>query len=187
MKKCFILHLFFPILCLLLQQNIPCSQVVHPWALRSREISWGNWNYSRRSHIWCILPSLFAVLILVTEKSLPVLIVVVCAQSLQSCPTLCHPINCYLQGSSVSGVSPGKNTGMACHFLPQGIFPTQGSNQHLLHLLHPSGFFTTKCHSNNYCNRVRIWNWNIIWSHKGLLWQNVYANCPFYSFKNSLK
>ena len=133
---------FFPILCLLLQQNIPCSQVVHPWALRSREIFWGNWNYSGRSHIWCILHqihvmSLFAVLTLVTEKSLPVLIVAVCAQLLQSCPTLCHPINCYPQGSSVSGVSPGKNTGMACHFLLQGIFPTQGTNQRLLHLLHP--------------------------------------------------
>ena len=28
---------------------------------------------------------------------------------------------------------PGKNTGMNCHFLLQGIFPTQGSNPHLLH------------------------------------------------------
>ena len=31
--------------------------------------------------------------------------------------------------------SPGKNTGVACHFL-QGIFPTQGSNPLLLCLLH---------------------------------------------------
>ena len=28
---------------------------------------------------------------------------------------------------------PGKNTGVGCHFLLQGIFPTQGSNPHLLH------------------------------------------------------
>ena len=28
---------------------------------------------------------------------------------------------------------PGKNTGMGCHFLPQGILPTQGSNLGLLH------------------------------------------------------
>ena len=28
---------------------------------------------------------------------------------------------------------PGKNTGVACHFLLQGIFPTQGSNPCLLH------------------------------------------------------
>ena len=32
--------------------------------------------------------------------------------------------------------SPGKNTGVGCHALLQGIFPTQGSNPHLLHLLH---------------------------------------------------
>ena len=32
--------------------------------------------------------------------------------------------------------SPGKNTGMGCHFLLQRIFPTQGSNLRLLHVLH---------------------------------------------------
>ena len=29
--------------------------------------------------------------------------------------------------------SPGKDTGVGCHALLQGIFPTQGSNLHLLH------------------------------------------------------
>ena len=29
--------------------------------------------------------------------------------------------------------SPGRNTGVGCHFLLQGIFPTQGSNVGLLH------------------------------------------------------
>ena len=29
--------------------------------------------------------------------------------------------------------SPGKSTGVGCHFLLQGIFLTQGSNSHLLH------------------------------------------------------
>ena len=28
---------------------------------------------------------------------------------------------------------PGKNTGVGCHFLLQGIFLTQGLNPHLLH------------------------------------------------------
>ena len=32
--------------------------------------------------------------------------------------------------------SPGKNTGVGCHFLFQGNLPTQGSNLSLLHLLH---------------------------------------------------
>ena len=31
---------------------------------------------------------------------------------------------------------PGKNTGVGCHFLLQGIFQTQGSNPYLLHLPH---------------------------------------------------
>ena len=51
----------------------------------------------------------------------------------QSCPTLCDPMNCSLPGSSVLGDSPGKNTGVGCHALLQGIFPTQGSNPGLLH------------------------------------------------------
>ena len=37
-------------------------------------------------------------------------------------------------GSSVH--SPGRNTGVCCHALPQGIFLTWGSNLHLLCLLH---------------------------------------------------
>ena len=32
--------------------------------------------------------------------------------------------------------SPGKNTGVGCHALLQGTFPTQGWNPCLLHLLH---------------------------------------------------
>ena len=53
------------------------------------------------------------------------------AQSLQSCPTLCDPMNCSPPGSSVRGDSPGKNTGVGCHALLQGIFPTQGLNPDL--------------------------------------------------------
>ena len=37
---------------------------------------------------------------------------------------------------SVHGDSPGKNTGVGCHTLLQGIFPTQELNLRLLHLLH---------------------------------------------------
>ena len=36
------------------------------------------------------------------------------------------PMDCGLPGSSVHGDSPGKNTGVDCHALLQGIFPTQG-------------------------------------------------------------
>ena len=54
----------------------------------------------------------------------------------QSCLTLCNPMDCSPPGSSVHGHSPGKNTGVGCHFLLRGIFPTQESNPHLLHLLY---------------------------------------------------
>ena len=40
--------------------------------------------------------------------------------------------------------SPGKNPGVGCHTLLQGIFLTQGSNPSLLHLLHCSRFFTAE-------------------------------------------
>ena len=50
----------------------------------------------------------------------------------QLCPTLGGPMDCSLPGSSVHGDSPGKNTGVDCHALLQGIFPTQGSNPGLL-------------------------------------------------------
>ena len=46
----------------------------------------------------------------------------------QSCPTRWDLIDCSPPGSSVRGDSPGKNTGVGCHALLQGIFPTQGSN-----------------------------------------------------------
>ena len=50
--------------------------------------------------------------------------------------TLCDPIDCSPPGSLVHGDSPGKSTRMGCHALLQGIFPTQGSNLHLLCLLY---------------------------------------------------
>jgi len=59
-----------------------------------------------------------------------------CAKSLQPCPTLYNYTDCCLPGYTVFGDSPGKNTGIGCHALLQGIFPAQGSNQHLLCLLH---------------------------------------------------
>ena len=69
-----------------------------------------------------------------------------CAQSLQSCPTLCEHVDGSPPGSSVHGDSPGKNPGVGCRVLLQGIFLTQGSKLRLLHLLHCNAgeFFTTR-------------------------------------------
>ena len=51
----------------------------------------------------------------------------------QSCLTLCNLMDCSPPGSSVHGNSPGKNTGVGCYALLQGIFSTQGLNPGLLH------------------------------------------------------
>ena len=50
----------------------------------------------------------------------------------KSCPTLATPWTIALQ-VLCPWDSPGKNTGVGCHFLLQGIFPTQGLNPGLLH------------------------------------------------------
>ena len=65
------------------------------------------------------------------------------AKSLQSCLTRCNPRDRSWSGSRPCD-SPGKNTGVGCHFLLQGIFQTQGSNPYLLSSPELAGrFFTT--------------------------------------------
>ena len=44
---------------------------------------------------------------------------VAAAKSLQSCLTLCDPIDCSPPGSPIPGDSPGKNTGVGRHFFLQ--------------------------------------------------------------------
>ena len=56
----------------------------------------------------------------------------------QSCPTLWDPLDCSLPGSSVHGISHDKSTGVGCHFLLRGIFPTRGLDLGLLHCRSPS-------------------------------------------------
>ena len=60
---------------------------------------------------------------------------------IQSCPTLCNPMDCSAPGSSICGILQAKNTGVGCHFLLQGIFLTWGSNPRLLIA---RGFFTAE-------------------------------------------
>ena len=50
----------------------------------------------------------------------------------QSCLTLCNSMDCILPRLLCAWDSPGKSTGVGCHFLLQGIFPTQRSNRCLL-------------------------------------------------------
>ena len=53
----------------------------------------------------------------------------------QSCPTVCSPMDCSPPGSSVHGIFQARIL-RGCHFLLQGLFPTQRSNPGLLCLLH---------------------------------------------------
>ena len=51
-----------------------------------------------------------------------------CVQATRfTCVRLCNPV-----GASVYRISPGRNSGVCCHALLQGIFPSQGSNLCLL-------------------------------------------------------
>ena len=51
------------------------------------------------------------------------------AKSLELCATLCDLMDCNLWDS------PGKNMGVVCHALLQGILPVQGPNPNLLYFL----------------------------------------------------
>ena len=67
--------------------------------------------------------------------------VCMCVYSLSCVWFFCDSMNCSLPGSSVHGSFQARLL-LACHFLLQGIFPTQGSNPHLF--VFPalaSGFF----------------------------------------------
>ena len=69
-----------------------------------------------------------------------------CAVLLQSCLTLCNPI----EPSRLPCLwdSSGKNIGVDCQALLQGIFPTQGWTLSLMSPALAGGFFTTGVYNN---------------------------------------
>ena len=81
----------------------------------------------------------------------------------QSCPTLCDPMDCSLPVLCPWDF-PGNSPGVDCHFLLQGIFPTQGSNlglphcrQTLYHLSHQGSWILlshVKERNNAICNNM---------------------------------
>ena len=72
--------------------------------------------------------------ILFTLGFMIILCMYVCAMSLQSCLTLCNPMDCSLPGSSVHGISQARILEWVAIPFSGGIFLTRGSN--LLCLLH---------------------------------------------------
>ena len=74
-----------------------------------------------------VLPSQLGCKLFNNTETISIFCAVLCLVT-QSCPTLCNPMDCRSSCYSVHGDSPGKNTGVGCHALLQGIFPTQGLN-----------------------------------------------------------
>ena len=85
----------------------------------------------------------------------------------QSFLTLCDPMDLMEPPARLlcPWDSPGKNTGVGCHFLLQGIFLTQWSNQGLLHcvkiLYHLSHQANLKCYSSSFKSLVNFLKWSI--------------------------
>ena len=59
-----------------------------------------------------------------------------CAKSLQSCLTLCNPVDCSLPHFFVCGILQARILEWVATLSSRGIFPTQGLNPCLLSLLH---------------------------------------------------
>ena len=101
------------------------------------------------------------------------------AKSLQSCLTFCDPMNHSPPGSSANG----KNTGMGCHALLQGIFLTQGLNPRLLRLLHREGVSLplATCVAGSMCV-LQLKNFGQRFSMKKLGMRPWYSNLPLFAW-----
>ena len=65
--------------------------------------------------IWVYCAQFWSPFVSFTTRSIVIMRTCVCSKSLQSCLTLCNPMDCSPPGSSVHKNSPGKNTGVGCH------------------------------------------------------------------------
>ena len=108
-----------------------------PWlfciSFRVLYIVWIRNSFKEYMCLWLFLPSLLSLFKLCEDESVSL-----------SCLSLCNLMACSPPGSCPSD-SPGKNTGVGCHALLQGIFPTWGLNpgltpcRQILYRLEPPG------------------------------------------------
>ena len=116
--------------------NFSCSKVKSKFSLMEHSFLVKSGSFAFVQAVWRLLNVCSPILYFTLWKS-------VLLSSL-SCVWLCNLIGRSPPGSSVHGDSPGKNTGVGCHSLLHGIFPTQGLNLCLLLLpVLANGFFTT--------------------------------------------
>ena len=112
--------------------------------------SWKNMGCWQIKQVFCVSQSSFRVLLIYSLCFLWAYMDILCfiitmkvhAQLLSSVWLFLTP--CSPPSSSVHGIFPSKITGVDCYFLLQGIFPTQGTNPHLLHCQVdslPGGFY----------------------------------------------
>ena len=99
----------------------------------------------RSSPDWTVRTTVLKVKTVYCSQKLPIDSMHVCSVASVLSNSL-RPRGLYPPGSSVHGDSPGKGTGVGCHALLQGIFPTQGLNPCLLCLLHWQEVLYHLCH-----------------------------------------
>ena len=80
--------------------------------------------------------ALFALACLPCDHLLIIYFHLVCDKSLQSCSTLCDPMDCSPPGSSVHGILQARILEWVAMPSSRGVFPTQGLSSCLLCLLH---------------------------------------------------
>ena len=106
--------------------------------------------------------------------------------------TLCDLMDCSPAGCSVHGISR-QNTGLSCHSLFQGIFPTQESNpglphcrQILYHLSHGGSPSIYLCWCKSNCCfavlNLAVWYWNIFLNKYGCVMYHFNAHFSLYLF-----
>ena len=92
--------------------------------------------------------------------------------------SLCSPMDCSLPVSSAQGIPHARILVVGCHFLLQGIFPTQGSNPvSLASAALADGFFTTSATWEvGKARKVSFWG----------LWAEISYLCPWFWLVNCI-
>ena len=103
------------------QPHMSLSEIPHP----SQHVAFSDLNHHQSDECVIIHCCSWYHFSLLPVSTFPCVYWEWCCLVVKLCLTLCSPMDCSLPGSSVWD-SPGKNTGVGCHFLFQGIFPTQG-------------------------------------------------------------
>ena len=99
------------------------------------------------------------------------------SKSLQSCPTLCDPIDSSPPGSPCPWDSPGKNTGVGCHFLLQCMkVKSESEDAHLCPTLSDPMDCSLPGSSIHGIFQARVLEWDAI------AFSDLYVYCPIITY-----